>query len=128
MVRSWAAVGAAALVALPLTSTAAAMASAQPVAHAATGCKLGSSYDKLGPTYVEVLNVSNTNCATGFKVIKAYNKCRLSAGGVKGYCHARVLGFSCSEGPRTKSPIQFIAKAQCKSGRKVVKFTYTEFD
>jgi hypothetical protein len=123
--RACAGAGTAALVALPLPWTTAAVASAQPSARAASVCSLGSKYNKLGPTYVEQLKVSNTNCATGVNVIKAYNQCRLKAGGVKGYCHARVLGFSCSE-KRYAGPIQFIGRAQCTSGRKNVTFSYSE--
>ncbi len=125
MVQAGAGVGAAALVALPLTWTAAAMASA-PIARAASGCSLVGKYDKLGPTYVEQLKVSNTGCTTGVNVVKAYNQCRVKAGGAKGHCHSKILGYSCSEN-RTSSPTQFVAKAQCTSGHKVVTFVYTQF-
>jgi hypothetical protein len=123
MAQGWAAVGAA--VAVALVSTAAAMASSQPVAHAAGRCSLVGKYFKLGPTYAEQLNVSGTNCATGVNLIKAYNRCRLNSGGAKGYCHSKVLGFSCSE-RRQSSGVQFIAKARCTKGRTVVTFTYSE--
>jgi hypothetical protein len=113
-------------VALALTWTAA-LASAQPTARAATTCSLVGKYEKLGPTYAESLSVSRTNCATGVNVIKAYNRCRLNAGGVKGYCHARVLGFKCSE-KRYRGPVQFIGKVTCTSGRKGVTFAYSEND
>ena len=101
------------------------MASVQPVAHAARACSLAGKYMSLGPTYVEQLNVSRTSCATGVKVIKAYNRCRLKAGGVKGYCRPRVLGFRCSE-KRSSGPVQFIASVRCTSGRQVVTFSYSE--
>jgi hypothetical protein len=126
-VQSWARVGAAALVALTLTWTAAAIASAQPIARAASRCSLVGKYQKLGPTYAEQLSVSHTNCTTGVNVIKAYNQCRLKAGGLKGHCHGKVLGFSCTE-KRYPGPIQFIGKAKCTSGRKLVTFTYSEND
>jgi hypothetical protein len=121
MAQAWAASTAVVMIAL----TTAAMASAQPVAHAATTCHVGSQYNKLGPTYVESLHVSRTSCATGMNVIRAYNSCRLKAGGRKGYCHTKVFGFSCSE-HRSQSPTQFIASARCTKGRAVVTFTYTE--
>jgi hypothetical protein len=123
MAQAWAAAGTATAVAL--VSTAAAVASPQPVARAAGRCSLASEYFKLGPTYAEKLNVSGTNCATGVNVIKAYNRCRLKSGGVKGYCHSKVLGFSCSE-RRQSSGVQFIAQARCTKGRTVVTFTYSE--
>jgi hypothetical protein len=112
--------------AIPVTFSAAALASTQPVAHAAGGCNLAGKYRALGPTYAEKLSVSGTSCGTGEKVITAYNKCRLKAGGAKGYCHSRVLGFRCSESGRTTSPIQFIAKVSCSAGRARVTFTYSE--
>jgi hypothetical protein len=120
--RAGAAVGGVVALALPLT---AAMASAEPVAHAARTCNIASMYYTLGPTYVETLGVSRTSCATGVRVIKAYNRCRLNAGGKTGRCHSRVLGFRCSE-RRSSSSIQFIGKVRCTKGRAVVKFTYTE--
>jgi len=69
--------------------------------------------------------VSGTSCATGARVIKAYNHCRLYAGGVKGHCHSRVLGYRCSE-TRSSSPVQFVASASCTARRSVVKFSYSE--
>lgn len=123
--RRWAAAGAAAALAIPSLPLLG-VASAQPLAHAAGGCSLVGKYQKLGPTYVEALSVSNTSCATGANVVKSYNKCRLKAGGAKGYCHSKVLGFSCSEKRPTSSPVQFIAKVKCASGRESVDFTYSE--
>jgi hypothetical protein len=106
--------------------TTAGIAPAQPVAHAARSCGLGGEWAKLGPTYVEPpVIVTGTNCATGIKVIKAYNRCRLNAGGVKGRCHAKVLGYRCTE-QRSTSPVQFVASVRCTARRKVVKFSYSE--
>jgi hypothetical protein len=59
------------------------------------------------------------------KVIKSYNRCRLNAGGAKGYCHSKVLGFRCSE-TRQSSPVQFVASVRCTAGRAVVTFSYSE--
>lgn len=125
MTRGWAAVAVVAF-ATSFTQLTPAMASAQPVARAATSCRLGSKFDKLGPTYVEQLNVSRTSCATGENVIKAYNHCRLKAGGVRGHCNSKVLGFRCSEKPRSSSPDQFVANTRCTAGREVVAFSYSE--
>jgi hypothetical protein len=79
----------------------------------------------LGPTYVDAILVSRTSCAAGGNVIKSYNHCRLKAGGVKGFCHSKVLGFHCSE-KRSSSPVQFGATVLCVAGRKVVTFFYSE--
>lgn len=122
MVQAWAAVGSVIAIALALTTP---VMASQPVARAAGGCSLAGKYTKLGPTYVESLQVSRTSCATGVSVIKAYNSCRLKAGGAKGYCRSKVLGFSCSE-KRSSSGVQFIAKVRCTKGRAVVTFAYSQ--
>jgi hypothetical protein len=113
-------------VSLSLTAAAAAGAATAPVASATGGCTLGNKGRTLGPTYVTQLSVSHTSCATGMKVIRAYNHCRLASGGVKGYCRSKVLGFRCSEHRPQSSSIQFIAKVRCTKGRAVVTFTYSE--
>jgi hypothetical protein len=125
-IRRWAAAGAAFALALASVPVTAAAASAQPVAHAATTCSLVGKYRSLGPSYAEALTVSHTSCKTGDSVITSYNKCRLKAGGVKGYCHSRVLGFACSEKRPQTSSIQFIAEVRCANGSESVKFTYSE--
>ena len=122
--RTGAALGAGVAVALPLFA-AVASASTEPVAHAARTCNITSMYYTLGPTYVEHLGVSRTSCSTGVRVIKAYNRCRLNAGGTRGRCHSKVLGFRCSEN-RSSSTIQFIGNVRCTRGSAVVKFTYSE--
>ncbi|MDQ6849286.1 MAG: hypothetical protein M3070_04785 [Actinomycetota bacterium] len=121
MVQAWAAVGAV----IAIASITAAMASAQPVARAAGSCSLVGKYRTLGPTYADSLSVSGTSCATGVNLIKAYNSCRLKAGGRKGHCHSKVLGFSCSE-KRSSSGVQFIGTVRCTKGRAVVTFAYNE--
>jgi hypothetical protein len=124
-VRRWAAAGAAgalALTAIPLVG----VASAQPLARVASTCGLGGKYRTLGPTYTEKLSVSHTSCTTGEKVVTSYNKCRLKAGGAKGYCRSKVLGFKCSEKRPQSSAIQYIAEVKCSAGSKSVDFTYSE--
>jgi hypothetical protein len=114
---------AAIVVAVLLSATA--KAAEQPVAHEARACTLAGRYYSLGPTYVEKLSVSHTSCATGVKVIKSYDACRLKAGGAKGRCTSKVLGFKCSE-KRSSSAVQFVASARCTKRREVVKFSYSE--
>jgi hypothetical protein len=126
LIRTAVAACAALAVALSLSFTAAAGAAAGPVASAAGGCTLGSKGRTLGPTYVTLLTVSHTTCRTGMNVIRAYNRCRLAAGGARGHCHSRVLGFRCTEQRPTSSSINFIAKVHCTSGPAVVNFTYVE--
>jgi len=123
--KGWATVAAVAVL-IPAALATAAIAPAQPVARAARACNLGSKVFSLGPTYVESPIVSGTSCATLAKVIKAYNRCRLNAGGVKGHCNSRVLGFRCRERRSTGSSIQFVAKVRCTKRHAGVRFSYTQ--
>jgi len=91
-----------------------------------TKCSLGSQGRKLGPTYVTSLTVSGgATCSTGIKVVKAYYKCRVKAGGVKGRCASKVDGFSCTE-KRTSIPIQFDATVTCSKGKERVVHQYEQ--
>jgi hypothetical protein len=102
----------------------ASVASAQPVAYAASKCNIAKEYFTLGPTYAETLNVSGTSCATGIHLIHDYYECGIKAGGAKGLCRSKVLGFSC-KAKRSSSPVQYIAKVTCTKGRDDADFTYT---
>jgi hypothetical protein len=114
----------AALVAVAALPVSGAAGSVRPAAHAAANCNISKVWHKLGPTYVEALSVSGTSCATGVNLIRAYNKCRLKSGGLKGHC-ASADGFRCSE-KRSSSPVQFVAQVRCTKGREVVTFSYSE--
>lgn len=123
LVRACAAAGAA----VALTTSAVATAQpARPVAHAARNCSLAGRYTSLGPTYVERLSVSGTSCGTGYSVIKAYNRCRLRHGGVRGHCNSTVLGYRCSERRPVTSPVQFVASVHCTRSRAVINFAYSQ--
>jgi hypothetical protein len=95
-------------------------------AHRAVGCSIAKIYNKLGPTYVTKLTVSGTTCGGGQRVVTAYNRCRLKAGGVRGHCHARVDGLTCMEKRYAGSPDQFIAAVSCSKPRETVAFVYSE--
>lgn len=79
----------------------------------------------MGPTYVTSLSVTGVSCATGKQVVRAYYKCRVRSGGVKGYCHSKVLGYACSE-KRSGISVQFDAKVNCVNGSRRVYHTYTQ--
>jgi hypothetical protein len=102
-----------------------AVASARPVARTAKNCSLAGEYTRLGPTYVERLSVSRTNCSIGVSLIRAYNACRLKAGGPKGRCTSKIHGFRFSE-KRDSSAVQFVALVRATKGHAVVTFTYSE--
>ena len=73
------------------------------------------------------VNVKNTGCGKGKKVVKAFNKCRHHNGGANGKCKSKVKGFKCDEGKRSGSPgVQYSAKVKCKNGGKKVVFGYTQ--
>jgi len=105
----------------------AALAPASPaVARTAlTTCSISGKEQKLGPSYVTSLKVTNTTCGAGEALVKAYYKCRKAHGGVKGHCTGRVLGYSCTE-KRQTSPVQFYATVTCKSGARRVIHSYTQ--
>lgn len=98
---------------------------ARPVASAAKACGIRGVQRSLGPSYVTSLSVRGTSCATGKRVVRAYYRCRVRSGGVRGRCHRRVLGFRCSE-RRAGIPIQFDATVTCRRGRARVYHAYTQ--
>jgi len=93
---------------------------------AAQRCNITRDQRRLGPTYVTSLSVKGTSCTAGKRLVRAYYKCRKANGGAKGTCHARVLGYSCSE-RRTSIRTQFSARVICRSGSRRVDHTYTQF-
>ena len=77
-----------------------------------------------GPTYVlSPFQVQGVTCATGKKVIRAYQHCRKTHGGYKfGECphSVSVLGFHCRD-KRGRNALQTFGTATCTKGsRKVV--------
>ena len=91
------------------------------------GCDISGQETDLGTSYVTSLNVKNTSCGKGKKVVKAFNKCRHKNGGANGKCKSKVKGFKCNEGKRSGVPgVQYNAKVNCKNGGKKVVFTYTQ--
>ena len=101
-------------------------AAAGPQAVAAGACNISGKQLHEGPTYLTSLRVSGgANCGTGLNVVRAYYRCRVHSGGLKGYCHSQVLGFGCSE-KRTGISIQFDSSVTCSKGRQRVYHTYTQ--
>jgi hypothetical protein len=98
-------------------------------AHAATrSCNVQRDSDKYGPSYITSLKVTNTSCATGKKVVRAFHRCRHSHGGVKGRCpkSTSILGYHCTE-TRSSIATQLTGKVTCRRGTRRVVHTYTEF-
>lgn len=103
---------------------------AAPVAHAARAsarpktCDISSVADRLGPTSVTSLKVTNTRCDRGISVVRAFHSCRL-AHGTTGRCVRLVKGYACAE-IRTSTPAQFSATVTCTKDRARVVHRYTQ--
>ena len=96
-------------------------AAAQPAARSARTCS-APHYPGLG--YFTSLTVTNTDCATGDKLIVAYYKCRTHSG-KSGTCHSRVLGYTCHE-KRNSIPTEFDARVTCTSGNRTIVHTFQQ--
>lgn len=95
-------------------------------ADAATRCSLKKDGRKLGTTYVTKLTVTSVTCTQAKTVVKAFQRCRRSNGGVSGRCTRPVQGYRCTE-TRDTIPTQFVSRASCRSGARAIRFTYTQF-
>lgn len=98
-----------------------------PVSAATRTCGVQRDSGSFGVTYVTSLKVTNTSCAGGKTVIRAFTKCRKAHGGVKGRCPqtASILGYRCRE-TRSAIPTQFSSKVVCTAGARRVVFTFTQ--
>jgi hypothetical protein len=94
-----------------------------PGATASKSCSVGNSRS-YGTTYVLSISVGHTSCRSGRSVIRAFHSCRP---GKAGYCHRRVLGYSCSEHRFDKIRTQYSSRVTCRKGSRVVKHTYQQF-
>jgi hypothetical protein len=117
--RSGAALAAAALLALPF---------ALPAQAATKKCNVQRDSDKYGPSYITELKVTNTTCARGKEVVRAFHKCRHRNGGRDGRCpkRARPEGYRCTE-TRSKIATQLTGKVTCTKSRAKIVHSYTEF-
>lgn len=117
--------GAALSSAMPLLANAS-MARTPVASAAATKCSFkGLEQEHMGPSYVTSLAVSGVNCNFGKALVRAYYRCRVRSGGVRGYCHSPVYGFRCGE-RRSGIKIQFDARVTCVRGARRVTHTYTQ--
>jgi hypothetical protein len=81
-----------------------------PVARAAGSCGVGAGHG-YGYSYLTSLQVYRTSCATGRTVARH---------------HGHVRGWRCSRKILDRSPVQYDAHMTCGSGRRQVKWTYTQ--
>jgi hypothetical protein len=112
---------------LAATVLAGAALAAAPASAATRNCNVQHDASTFGVTYVTSLKVTNTSCARGKKVIRAFTKCRKRHGGIRGRCPrtTSVLGYHCRE-RRTAIATQFSSKVVCTAGTRRVVFTYTQ--
>jgi len=97
-----------------------------PTATASKTCKLTITQQRnSGATYLVSLSVSGITCSTGLKVENAFQSCRRATAGHR-TCRKRVLGYTCKQTQIDSSQTQYDAQVTCKSGSRIVKFTYTE--
>lgn len=111
-----------------LAATAVLTLAAAPSAAAARDCDVQRDSGKYGPSYVTSLKVTNTSCANGKKVVRAFHRCRKAHGGIKGRCPRKtsILGYRCRE-TRQAIGTQFTGKVTCTAGTRRVVHTYTQF-
>lgn len=90
-------------------------------------CSIKGEEQKLGATYVTSLKVAGVSCATGERVVKAFQRCR-RAKGVKGRCTSPVLKYGCSEKrPADETiPTQFTGHVTCRRASRRVAFVYQQ--
>lgn len=98
---------------------------AAPAQAATRSCDIRKEAGKFGPTYVTQLKVTNTSCAAGKDVVRAFHRCRKASGGIKGRCRKPVLGYSCSE-RRSSIPTQITGVVTCKKGTRRVNHSYSQ--
>jgi hypothetical protein len=90
-------------------------------------CSIRGKEQKLGATYVTTLKVRGVSCATGQRVVKAFQSCR-RAKAVDGHCTRKVLEYACSEKrPADETiPTQFTGHVTCKRATRRVAFVYQQ--
>jgi hypothetical protein len=75
------------------------------------------------------VKATNVTCASARKLVLAYYKCRIKAGGKKGTCTNRTVnGLKCKEyRPASGTiPTQFNARVTCTKGAKKVVHNYQQ--
>lgn len=102
-------------------------AAAQPLAGAASTCKISGKEQSLGPTYVTHIGVSGgASCRQGERLVRAFYRCRVKHGGVAGHCGG-VEGFRCSENRYATIAVQYDSHVLCTRGRERIRHDYTQF-
>jgi hypothetical protein len=114
----------------PCLVAAVALLVAAPAGSAASSlktCSIEGKERRLGTTYVTTLRVRGVSCATGERVVRAFQRCR-RAKGVRGRCARRVLRYRCTETrPSDETiPTQFTGHVTCRRGTERVTHVYQQ--
>jgi hypothetical protein len=97
------------------------------LASVARACNLSGHEQSLGPTYVTYLGASGgASCGRGMRLVRAYFRCRIKHGGVRGHCGG-VEGFHCTESRYLSIAVQFDARVLCLRGSERVRHNFTQF-
>lgn len=115
--------------AIACLTLAAALAVAAPPAAASTArsCSLAGQQRTLGPTYVTALRVTAVGCRAGKRLVRAYFRCRVEAGGKDGRCAGGARGYRCTEQRFNVIETQYDARVKCRKGAAYVTHDYTQF-
>jgi hypothetical protein len=124
MIRIRFAIGVCALVLS--TGLASSASAAATTATASKTCKLTITQQRnSGATYLVSLSVTGVSCSTGLKVEKAFQSCRRTTAGHR-TCKKRILRYGCKQTVLDSVKTQYDAQVTCRSGSRMVKFTYTQ--
>ena len=102
-----------------------ALAAVQAPATAASRTRVCHEPRYPGNGYVTSLTVKGVGCATGSKLAFAYYRCRIRAGGRKGRCTRKVLGYGCVE-KRNSIPTEIDARVTCRRSGRTITHTYQQ--
>lgn len=97
----------------------------QATATAASPTRVCDEPKYPGEGYFTSLTVKGVRCATGSKLALSYYRCRVRAGGRKGRCTHKLLGFGCKE-KRYSIPTEINARVTCTRGRQTITHTYQQ--
>jgi hypothetical protein len=97
----------------------------QATASAARAPRICDEPKYPGEGYFTSLTVTGVSCATGSKLALAYYRCRVRAGGRKGRCTQKVLGYSCTE-KRNSIPTEIDARVTCRRAGRTITHTYQQ--
>ena len=105
----------------------AALVGAQPSVAATKACSTPSYPGGDGNGYFTRLRATNVSCRSARRLVTAYYRCRVRAGGRRGSCNGRTVNnLRCTERRGAAIATQFNATVTCKRGSKKVVHSYQQ--